>query len=369
MPNRDELTCRERIRRCALCLPIDRAPFTFYFGPWHETVERWEREGVPDAGSAWQDPARFGFDKPIFSVVGYVNHLYCPAYEPRVIERRGHTVVQMDNLGILTESIEGKSGIPKIIKSPVENLDDWLKIKAERLNPDDPRRFSKDWPDIARQVNADDRPVLIGCYPCGLYGTLRDLMGVEGSLLAFYDNPELVHTIMADLTDFWIALFERICRSVTVDILHIWEDMSGKQGPLISPAFVREFMIPHYKRMSAFAAEYGIACVQVDTDGDCEALIEPFHEGGVNMLLPFEVNAGSDVVSLRRRYPYMSMMGGIDKIEIAKGPAAIDRELARIEPLLRGSGYIPALDHLIPPEISFADYSYFTERLRGMIFG
>ena len=58
----------------------------------------------------------------------------------------------------------------------------------------------------------------IGIYPCGLYGTLRDLMGVEGSLFAFYDMPDLVKDIMDGLTDFWLSIYEKICRDVKVDI-------------------------------------------------------------------------------------------------------------------------------------------------------
>lgn len=112
--------------------------------------------------------------------------------------------------------------------------------------------------------------------------------GVEGSLTAFYDDPEPVKTVMDDLTDFRLRIFELITRDVQVDMIHIWEDMSGKQGSLISPAFVREFMLPNYKR---------------------------------------------------------------------------------IRPLLGKPGYIPALDHLIPPEVSFVDYTYFVNRLRGMIHG
>ena len=193
-------------------------------------------------------------------------------------------------------------------------------------------------------------------------------MGVEGSLFAFYDMPELVKEIMDSLTDFWLAIYEKICKDVQVDILHIWEDMSGKQGSLVSPDMIREFMLPNYQKLSQFAKEHNIGVVQVDTDGDCEALIPLFAEAGVNMMLPFEVSAGCDVVALRRKYPYMSMMGGIDKMEIAKGKEATDRELQRIEPLLFETGYFPALDHLIPPEISYEDYTYFVNRLHDMIF-
>jgi uroporphyrinogen decarboxylase len=86
-------------------------------------------------------------------------------------------------------------------------------------------------------------------------------------------------------------------------------------------------------------------------------------------MLPFEGTGGSDVTVLREKYPYMAMLGGLNKNEIGKGREAIDRELERIRPLRGQPGYIPALDQLIPPEVSFADYSYLVNRLREMIYG
>lgn len=361
----DSLTNRERIRRCAQCRSIDRAPFSFYFGPWRETLERWKSEGIENP-NAWQED--FPFDKPVVKVANYVNHLHCPPFVPEILKRNGSSLVMRDAMGEIVECIEGKSGIPRILHSPVNNREEWEQLKEKRLNPNDPGRFPENWPELVKQWNEQDAPVQIGMYPCGLYGTLRDLMGTEGSLLAFYDMPELVKDIMDGLTDFWISLYEKICQDVKVDILHIWEDMSGKQGSLISPDMIREFMLPNYQKLSDFAKAHNIAVVQVDTDGDCEELIPLFAQSGVNMMLPFEVNSGCDVVELRRKYPYMSMMGGINKLEIAKGREAIDRELKRIEPLLFETGYFPALDHLIPPEISYRDYAYFVRRLHDIIF-
>lgn len=115
--------------------------------------------------------------------------------------------------------------------------------------------------------------------------------------------------------------------------------------------------------------KYDIPVFMVDTDGNCEELIPIFAEAGVNLMLPFEVAAGCDVVAWREKYPYMAMMGGIDKRDIAKGKEAIDRELERISPLLNKPGYFPALDHLIPPEISYEDYKYFVNRLIEMVKG
>ena len=58
-------------------------------------------------------------------------------------------------------------------------------------------------------------------------------------------------------------------------------------------------------------------------------------------------------------------MGGISKVEIAKGPKAIDQELERLRPVFeKGTGFMPALDHLIPPEVSYQDFKYFVSKLR-----
>ena len=127
-------------------------------------------------------------------------------------------------------------------------------------------------------------------------------------------------------------------------------------------------MLPNYRKIRAFADAHDIHVMEVDTDGDCEMLIPLFHEAGINKMLPFEVTGNIDVCRLRQEYPYMAMEGGIDKMKIAKGPEACDRELNRIRPLLGKPGYFPTLDHLIPPELSFENYAYFVRRLREMIF-
>lgn len=360
------MTSRERYIQCALGQPIDRSPFVFYFGPWGETAMEWEAQGVPDPWNAWLNG--FGFDDRVIMTADVVNHLHCPRFELYVIEDKGDTVIEMDSFGQIVESVKGKSGIPKILRPPVTCREDWEKLKKERLDPHDPRRFPDNWKELVAQWKTIDAPVQVGAYPCGLYGTLRDLMGVEESLYAFYDEPELVHDIMDYLTDFWIAIYEKICADIQVDILHIWEDMSGKQGSMLSPDCIREFMLPNYRKLRKFADEHGIRVVQVDTDGNCEMLIELFHEAGVNMMMPFEVTEESDICALREQYPYMAMQGGIDKLEIAKGKEAIDAELERIRPLINEPGYFPALDHLIPPDISYADYHYFVTKLREMIF-
>jgi len=361
------MTNKERFRNCAIGKDIDRTPFMFYFGPWGETIERWKQEdGIEDPG-AWC-AAEFGFDQGIQIISGPVYMFYYPAFEYKVLEETDRHIIYQDMHGSILQGMKGKSAIPKILKPAVTCREDWEKIRDERLNPDIEERFTPFFYDYVKAVKEMDAPVQIGAYPYGLFGTLRDMIGVEELCYMFYDEPELIHEMMDYITDFWLKLYEKIVQYIDVDIIHIWEDMSGKSGSIISPDMVREFMLPNYKKICDFAKKHNIAVIAVDTDGICDDLIPLFAEAGINMMMPFEVAAGNDVVELRKRFPNMSLMGGIDKMEIAKGKEAIDRELDRIEPLLGKPGYYPALDHLINPEISYKDYVYFVEELRKRIY-
>jgi len=61
------------------------------------------------------------------------------------------------------------------------------------------------------------------------------------------------------------------------------------------------------------------------------------------------------------------MMGGIDKRALGEGPAAIDRELARIAPAVEKGRYIPDLDHLIPDDVSWENYYYYAKALKQLV--
>jgi len=75
-----------------------------------------------------------------------------------------------------------------------------------------------------------------------------------------------------------------------------------------------------------------------------------------------------DVVEVRREYGRdLRMWYGIDKRALASGPKAIDAELSRVAPLVQAGGYIPGTDHSIPPDVSFANYCYYMEKLQAIL--
>jgi uroporphyrinogen decarboxylase len=144
--------------------------------------------------------------------------------------------------------------------------------------------------------------------------------------------------------------------------------MAYKTASLISPAMFREFMLPRYKRLAQFAQSFGVDVAFVDTDGYVDELIPLFLEAGIRGMYPMEVNSGMDVAQLRRKYGRdLLMTGGIDKRALAAGPEAIEAELARCIPVALDGGYIPMVDHSLPPDISYANFQYYWRRKKELL--
>jgi uroporphyrinogen decarboxylase len=57
----------------------------------------------------------------------------------------------------------------------------------------------------------------------------------------------------------------------------------------------------------------------------------------------------------------MRLVGGIDKRILAKDKVAIEKELNRRLPLVADGGYLPSVDHSVPPDISFDNYTTYLE--------
>lgn len=354
----------ERVVRCLCGEPVDRVPFGVGLGwyPWGETLENWRRQaGRPDL-----DPAReFGYDAS-FALPALDSGIR-PPYEHKVIAETADTVTWRDGRGVTQRGRKDGHSMPEFLDYPVKTPDDWERLKTERLRIGDPGRVHEDWKAFRARLKANGEVVQVGTFPWGVFGAARDLLGVETLLTAFYDTPDMIHDMMGHLTRLWISLWEQVADQVPIDHIHIWEDMSGKQGSLISPAMVEEFMMPCYDRIVEFGRSAGVRVISVDTDGNCSELVPIMMKHGVTMFFPFEVQAGNDVREYRRRYPALGIVGGLDKRVLAGTKADVDREVEKAVWMIRNGGrYLPGFDHLIPPDASWENFRYAAGRIRDL---
>ena len=362
-------------------------------GYWRETIDRWYQEGLtkkhglategdPGQGvrgeASPHDPLTtsrsrdvdvhetIGMDPPLVALP--INAGPHPPFDPIVFEETEDFIVSQDEFGVKKRTNKKGASIPEFIDWQIKDRTDFEKIKEERFQPNLNDRVPAQWQEIVDAHKDRDYPLAIGGYPYGFYGLLRYLMGEERLMFNFYDEPDLVRDLMNFLADFWVSLWDQALSQIKVDCVHFWEDMAYRSGSLISPATFREFMMPAYQKVTNMLKDHGIPVIVVDSDGNVDQLIPLFLESGLTGMFPFEVQAGNDIVAIREQYPKMHIFGGIDKIKVSRGKAAIDEELeAKIPIMLSKLGYIAHIDHLVHPGISWDDFCYYRKRLKEMI--
>jgi len=350
-------------------------------GYWNETLLRWYSEGLslPKAVT-WQefysppfqaDPVKdfFGFEQPVEFVP--IDFGPIPRFVSRVVEENMDYRIIIDEMGVKKMVLKDRESIPQFFEFPVKTREDWEKMKV-LFDPEDPRRYPKTWGrEISDYYNGTDRAIGIREYPyLGIFSMARWLMGPKTLLISFYTDPSLVKDMFNFFADFQMRTAERALKEIKIDFVSFFEDMAYKNGPHISPRMFREFMLPCYEKLVSFFKNHGVDIVMVDSDGDTRLLLPLFIEAGVNCHWPLEAQANMDAVALRKEFGRkLAFIGNIDKRVLAAGKKAIERELEyKLPELIEEEGYIPCVDHGVPPNVSFEDYSYYVSLLKKRIF-
>ncbi len=372
------MTPRERFLRIAHFELSDELFLSSYHQWfWHDALKRWVKEGAPER--ILQEDHRseyFAFDRvevvPVISGMFCLGKCFGPPYAPpfvplfeRKILKEGerHRLLIDEGGRKILEYREQPERMPQWLEFPVKTKKDWDRIK-KRLDPDSPERFPAWWEDKVRCWRRRDYP--LGIEVGSFFGFLREMVGLEDLCVMYYDNPGLIHEMNEWIEYFELKMLKRALVDVQFDFACFWEDMAYNKGSLISPKTFRKFVTPHYRKITDLLHSHGTDVILVDSDGDIEELIPLWIESGINGQFPLEVTAGVDAVKLRKRFgKNFILIGNIDKRALIKGKRAIDEELKRKVPyLVSQGGYFPAVDHFIPPEVSFENFIYFIKSLR-----
>jgi uroporphyrinogen decarboxylase len=355
-------------------------PLGNYF--WIETLTSWVQKGAPElllnSASCGQ---YFGFDhvrilSEIISGPRFVEYgvgevgadLYVPPivplFETKILGEDEHTLTIINQGGQTTKIFKSHpQKMPMFLDQPVKDWETWKEYK-KRLDPANPGRWPADWDGYAARMSRRDTP--IGLMVGGFFGFLRDWMGLENLLYAFYDDPELIEDMMDTVLNLELEVIRWTTKDIQVDWAYFYEDMAYKTAPLISPDMVRKFMVPRYRKVADLLHQNCVDILIMESDGNLTKLIPLWLECGINGFSPLEVAAGMDAVALKKEYGNDAILvGNIDKRALLKGQEAIREEVMYKLPfLLEKGGYFPALDHYVPPDITYENYCYYTNTLR-----
>ncbi len=358
------MTDRARFNAQMHYRPFDRC-FNMEFGYWEENFREWDlfvENGITNNVEA---DLFFNFD--VIRMTGGVWWMN-PPFETRVVGETETTRILQNADGLLAEvPKDGHDTIPHYLKSSVTTPEDWKRVKEERFRLDDPQR--KIDVEAVRKAHPPTRDYPLGIWTGSMIGKIRDMLTFEGLAYACYDYPEMVEDMVETTCRMVENVLDQLLPHMDFDYAAGWEDICFKNGPIVSVDFFKSVVVPRYKRIGKRLKAAGIDLWYVDCDGDVRPLLPYFLESGINCLFPFEVNGCAHPAELLRDYgKELRIMGGVDKIELAKGPAAIKRYLETLVPLVERGGYIPFCDHRCPPNVKPADYLYYLD-LKEQMFG
>lgn len=357
---------RERFLRTMRFQSVDRVP-NWEFGYWGETLARWHDEGLPkEVDDNWKADIFFGFDP----TMGVPMHMgWTSGFEHVVLEdtERYQVIRGGDGVKAMVYK-DGSSTIPHYIEFPLKDRETWERDIKPKLDPNHPDRYAGDWEAVRAQFANPDRPVVAGIG--SLFGWVRNWMGFEGLAVACMDDPELVEEIVEHVTVLITTVLEHALQYVpVVDLGAGWEDICFNHGPICSPKLFRQWCTPRYKRITDILKKHGAEVCWTDCDGNINELVDCWLDGGINCMFPLEVNSGSDPVALREKYGQgILLVGGVNKMQLMKGKKEIEQEMERLRPTVEGGGFIPHVDHRVPPDVSYENYLYYL-KVKKTLFG
>jgi uroporphyrinogen decarboxylase len=153
---------------------------------------------------------------------------------------------------------------------------------------------------------------LMTCHAGGLFEHLSQIMSLEGLCLAIHDDYGLVRAVAERVGELMIAFYRHLLDLDRLIAIFQGDDMGFRTATLISPADLREVVLPWHKRFAQMAHARGVpyflhSCGNLDTI--YEDLIA---EVGIDGKHSFE-DAILPVQDFQARYgDRIAVLGGID---------------------------------------------------------
>lgn len=229
-----------------------------------------------------------------------------------------------------------------------------------RFNSVDEIEAGYTWPDpdwwdyshLREDVNGKERqPVCGGGSEPFLQYTL--LRGLEQAYMDLSLNPEIVHYCLDKLFGLAYENTRRIYEQIpgVVTYSYVAEDLGSQEGLLMSPAHIREFLLPRMRRMIELVHQAGAYAFH-HSDGAVRGILPETIGIGIDILNPVQWRcSGMEREALKRDFGGRVVFhGGVDnQYTLPFGTEAEVRQevLDNIRILGKGGGYILAPCHNI----------------------
>lgn len=145
-----------------------------------------------------------------------------------------------------------------------------------------------DYSSVRSQIaKKEDYPILAGHYePFLIY---KDLRGQQKAFMDLVENPELVHFCMDKLFDLGFTEIQRLYEQIPGKVMlsYVAEDMGGQEDLMMSPAHIRQFLLPKIQQVIDYIHSQG-AYVFHHNDGSIRRILPDMIAAGIDILNPIQ---------------------------------------------------------------------------------
>lgn len=178
-----------------------------------------------------------------------------------------------------------------------------------------------------REVFQDFDLVWVSC----VEGPLTDAHSYTDFGLFFetmMEAPEIVDYLMDVFTVYQQACAEAHAENPSSPVFFVCDDIAGNNGPMFSPAWLKEKLFPRIKDIYQPAREAGLKCCY-HSDGNLEMVLDLLvNDVKIDGLNPIEPHAGMDIRKVRAKYPNLLLFGNVCCVNaLTRGKVAdVERE-------------------------------------------
>ncbi len=195
------------------------------------------------------------------------------------------------------------------------------------------------WKDCIAQVEQIDRKekFVTAKVFTGMFEKLHYLMGMEDTMINFYEEPEKMHELIEYLTQWEITLADETCKYAHPDCLFHHDDWGSQRSLMMSKEMFDEFMLPYYKRIYGYWKEHGVEVIVHHSDSYAADLVPEMIEMGIDVWQgPVSTN---NIPELIKQYGgQITFMGGLDNGKYDKEDWTKEKVRAGYKELLEAAG-------------------------------
>jgi uroporphyrinogen decarboxylase len=231
----------------------------------------------------------------------------------------------------------------------------------------DRRRFDLFPWDLAAQIDIGQFHAIKPLLPSGMKVVAMSgkiftlswmLMGFENFAESLLADPEFASAVIRRIAGIQMRALDEILELPHVAAVWAVDDIAQKHGPMISPAMLREHILPWYQKAAARCHETG-RLFFMHSDGNLMTLIDDLIDLGLDALHPIDPTA-MDIVEIKRRWgDRLCLFGNVDTELLRSG--SVDEVRATVRNLLRrvapGGGYGIGSGNSVPSWARLENYN------------